>query len=28
MKTAALENIYQDIFREVMKTVCLKMAKP
>jgi 2-iminoacetate synthase ThiH len=29
VKNTALDNIYyQDIFREVMKTVCLKMAKP
>lgn len=27
-KGPSLEQIYQEIFREVMKTVCLKMAKP
>lgn len=27
-KSAVLDNIYQEIFREVMKIVCLKMAKP
>lgn len=27
-KNAVLDSIYQEIFREVMKIVCLKMAKP
>ena len=27
-KGPSLENSYNDIFREVMKMVCLKMAKP
>ena len=27
-KEPTLDQIYSDIFREVMKTVCLKMAKP
>lgn len=28
VKGPTLSQIYQDVFREVMKTVCLKMAKP
>ena len=28
MKGPSLDQIYTDIFREVMKMVCLKMAKP
>ena len=27
-KTVVLDNIYQDVFKEVMKIVCLNMAKP
>jgi hypothetical protein len=28
MKVSSLESIYKDIFYEVMKITCLKMAKP
>lgn len=28
VRETPLDHIYEDIFREVMKTVCLKMAKP
>jgi hypothetical protein len=28
LKVISLDGIYQEIFREVMQTVCLKMAKP